>query len=90
MAKTNTSMEHNLDENSDRKGYRNEDMGDNKSIILDSDSSDTEVLSVGSNEVSSDHTDLGDELDDNGPNTVNDATVTAMQTFLIGKLTSLT
>ena len=32
---------------------------------------------MGSSEVSSDHTDLGDELDDNGPNTTNDATVTA-------------
>ena len=32
---------------------------------------------MGSREVSSDHTDLGNELDDNGPNTVNDATVTA-------------
>ena len=31
---------------------------------------------MGYSEVSSDHTDLGDELDDNGPNTVNDATVT--------------
>ena len=32
---------------------------------------------MGSSEVSSDHTDFGDELDDNGPNTINDATVTA-------------
>ena len=29
-----------------------------------------------SSEVSSDHIDFGDELDDNGPNPVNDATVT--------------
>ena len=52
---------------------------DYASIVPDSDpnSSDTKVLSVQSNEVSSDHTDLGVELDDNGPNTVNDATVTA-------------
>ena len=34
-------------------------------------------MSVGSSKVSSDHTDLWDELDDNGPNTVNDATVSA-------------
>ena len=41
-------------------------MGDNESIVRDSDpnSSDIEVLSVGSSEVSSDHTDFGDELDD--------------------------
>ena len=31
----------------------------------------------GSSEVSSEHADFGDELDDNGPNTVNDASVTA-------------
>ena len=72
-------MENNLDEKSDREGYKNEDIGDNESIGPDSDpdSSDLEVLSVGSSEVSSDHTDLGDKLDDNGPNTISDATVTA-------------
>ena len=32
---------------------------------------------MGSTDVSSYHTDLGDEWDDNGPNIVNDATVTA-------------
>ena len=32
---------------------------------------------MGSSEVSSDHTDFGDEFDHNGPNSVNDATVTA-------------
>ena len=32
---------------------------------------------MGSSEVSCDHTDFGDELDDNGPTTINDATVTA-------------
>ena len=31
---------------------------------------------MGSSDVSSDHTDFGNELDDNGPNTINDATVT--------------
>ena len=48
-------------------------------LVPDSDpnSLDIQVLWVGSSEVSSDHTDFGDELDDNGPNTVNDATVTA-------------
>ena len=49
------------------------------SIVPDSDpdSSDPEVSSVGSSEVSSHHTNFGDEWDDNGPNIVNDATVTA-------------
>ena len=32
---------------------------------------------MGSSEISNDHTDSGDEWDDNGPNTVNDATVTS-------------
>ena len=32
---------------------------------------------MGSSEVSSDHTDFGDECGDNGPNTINDATVNA-------------
>ena len=77
MAENNTIVEYNLDENSDSEGYKNEDIGDNESIVPDSDPnySDIEVSSVGSSEVSSDHTDLGDELDDNGPNTINDATV---------------
>ena len=79
MAGNNTSVEYILDENSDSEGYKNEDKGDNESIVPDSDpySSDIEVSSVESSEVSSDHTDFWDELDDNGPNTVNDATVTA-------------
>ena len=49
----------------------------------DPDSSDIEVSSVGSSEVSSDHTNFGNELDDNGPNTVNDATVTANANILM-------
>ena len=79
MAKNNTSVEHNLDGNSDCEAYKNEDIGGNGSVVPDSnlDSSDIEVSSVGLGEVSSDHTDSGDEWDDNGPNTVNDATVTA-------------
>ena len=79
MAENRTSVEYNLDENSDSEGYKNEHIGGNESIVPDSDpdSSDIEVSSGGSNEVSSDHTDFGDELDDNGPNTINDATVTA-------------
>ena len=80
MAERNTSTEYNLDENSDSEGYRSEDIGDNESILPDSDpnSLDIEVSSVGSSEVSSDHTDFGDEWDDNGPNTVIDATVAAI------------
>ena len=39
-------------------------------------------MSVGSSEVSCDHTDLGDEFNDNGPNTVNDATATANANIL--------
>ena len=79
MAENNSSVEYNLDESSDSEGYKNEDIGDKESIVPNSDpnSSDIEVLSVGSSEVSSDHTDFGHELDDNGPNTVNDASVTA-------------
>ena len=79
MAENNTSVEYNLYENFDSEGYTNEDTRDNESIIqdLDPDSSDIEVSSVGSSEVSRDHTNFGDELDDNGPNNVNDATVTA-------------
>ena len=38
---------------------------------------DIDASSVQSREVSGDYTDIGDELDDDGPNTVNDATVTA-------------
>ena len=45
MAENNTSLEYNLDENSDSESYMNEDIGDNESIVPDSDpnSSDTEV-----------------------------------------------
>ena len=83
MAGNNTSVEYKFDEHSDSEGYKNEDIRDNESIVPDSDpdSSDIKVLSVGCSEVSSDHTDFGDELDDNGPNTVNDATVTANVNF---------
>ena len=79
IAENNTSAECNLDENSDREGYKNEGIGDNESIVPDSDpdSSDIEFSSVGFNEISSDHTDFRDEWDDNGPNSVNDATVTS-------------
>ena len=79
MAENNTSDEYNLDENSDSEGYKNEDIGDNESTVPHSDpnSSDIEVLLVGSSEVSSDNTDFGEELGDNGPNTITDATVTA-------------
>ena len=61
---------------SESQGYKNEV---NESIVpdSDSDSSDIEVSSVGSSEVSSDHTDFGDYLDDNEPNNINDATFTA-------------
>ena len=78
MVENNTSEEYNLHENSDCEGYKNEDTGDNESIASDSDpnSSDIEVSSLGSSEVSSDHTDFGDEWYDNGPNAVNDTTVT--------------
>ena len=69
MAEYNTSVEYNLEENSDSEGYENEDIGVNKSILpySDPDSSNIEAWSVGSSEISTDHTDLGDELDDNGP-----------------------
>ena len=79
MAKENTSVEYNLYENFDSEGYKNDDIGDTESIVPDSDQdfSAIEVLSVGSSEVTSDHIDFRDELDDNGPNTVNDATVNA-------------
>ena len=78
-AKNNTSVECNLDKNSDSEGYNNEDVGDNESIVPDSDpdSSDIEVSSVEPSETSTDHTDFGGKWDDNGPNNVNDATVTA-------------
>ena len=79
MAENNTRVEYNLGVNSDIEGYKNEDIGDNESIVphFDPNSSDIKVSSVGSSEVSSDHTDAGDGLDYNGPNTINDGTVTA-------------
>ena len=79
MAENSTSVEYNLDENSDSKGYKNEDIGDTESIVPDSDPDflDIEISTVGSSEISSDHTDFWDEWDDNGHNAVNDATVIA-------------
>ena len=79
MVEFNTSVEYNLDENSDSDRYNNKDIRHKESIVpgLESDSSDIEVSSVGSKDFSSDHTDFRDELDDNRPNTVNDVTVTA-------------
>ena len=46
MAENNTSAEYNLDKNSDSEGYKNEEIGDNESIVPDCDpnSSDIEVL----------------------------------------------
>ena len=60
MAENNTSVEYNLDKNSDSEGYRNEDIEYNKSIVPDPDtnSSDINVSSGGSGEVSSNHTDF--------------------------------
>ena len=37
MAENSTSVEFNLDENSDSEGYKNEDIGDNGSVVPDSD-----------------------------------------------------
>ena len=77
IAENNTGAEYNFDNNSDSEGYNNEGTGDNELIVPDSDPncSDIEVSSVGSSEVSSDQTGFGNELDNNGPHTVNDATV---------------
>ena len=63
MAKWNFSVEYYLDENSVSDGYKNEDIGDIESIVLDSDSDSSviEVSSVGPREISNDHTDFGDE-----------------------------
>ena len=49
MTENNARVEYNLDKNSDSEGYKNEDIGDNESIVPDSDpnSSDIEVSSVG-------------------------------------------
>ena len=79
MAENDTNVEYNFDEISDCESYQNEGMGDNETIVPDSDPnlSDIEVSSVGSSEVSSDYIDFRDEWDDNGPNTFNDATATA-------------
>ena len=64
----------------------------NESIGPDSDpdSSDTEASSLESSEVSSDHTDYGDEWDDNGPTLLMMLLSLPMQTFLTGQLTLLT
>ena len=72
-------MEYNLDENCYSEGYKNENIGDNESIVpaSDQESSDNEVSSVGSSEICSNHTYFGDDWNDNGLNTVNDATVNA-------------
>ena len=79
MAENNTSEEFNLYENSDNEGYKNEDMGDNESIVpgSDSNSSDIEVSLGGLVKFLVITLILWNELDDNGPNTVNNATVTA-------------
>ena len=89
MAESNASAEYNLDENLKVRAMKIQKI---RSIVPDSDpnSSDIEVLLVWSSEVSGHHTEFEDELDDNGPNTVNDATVTTNGTFLTGQLTSLT
>ena len=44
MAENNTSVEYNLDENSDNECYKNEDIGNNESTVpdFDPDSSDME------------------------------------------------
>ena len=73
MAENSTSAEYNLDENSDCEGYKTEDTGDNESIVP---GEILKLLHVGFSEVSSDHTDFGDEWDDNEPNTVNFSDVT--------------
>ena len=48
MTENKTSVEYNLEENSDSEGYNNEDIGGNESVVPDSDpdSSDIEILSV--------------------------------------------
>ena len=92
MAENNTSVEYNLDKNSDCEGYTNGDTGDNESVEPDSDPDllDIEVSSMGSSKVSHDHTDFGDKWYDNGPNTVMMLLLLPMQTFLTGQLTLLT
>ena len=74
MAENNTSVAYKFDESSDCEGYNNVDIGDNESLVPDSDpdSLDIEVSWVGSSEVSSDHTYFGEEWDkpftqDSGP-----------------------
>ena len=92
MAVNNISVEYNLDENSNSEGYKNEDIGDNESIVpdYDPDSSDIEVSSVVPSKVSSDHTDLGDNwmIMDLMPLMM--LLLLQMQTFLTGQLTSQT
>ena len=43
MAKNNTSVEYNLDENYDSKGYKNEDIADNELIGPDSDPDSSDI-----------------------------------------------
>ena len=78
IAENNINEAYNLNIDSDSDGSSNQDITNNESIVpdYDSDSSDIEVSLVRSSEVSNDHTDFGDEWDDNGPNAVNDATIT--------------
>ena len=69
MAKNNTSAKYNPEESFAFEGYNNEYIGDNESVVPDSDLdlSDIEASFVVSSEVSSYHTDFGDYQDDNGP-----------------------
>ena len=92
MAENNNSVVYNLDENSDSEGYKNEDIWDNESIVPDADpnSSNIEVSSVGSSEVSSDHTDLGMNWKTMDLTPLMMLLSLPMQTFLTGQLTSLT
>ena len=78
IVENNTSVEYNFGENSDCEGYNNEDIGDNESKVPVSDPIwlNIKVSLVGSSKVCSNHADCGEEWDDNGPNTVSDASVT--------------
>ena len=84
MAENNASVDFNLDENSDNKACRNENIGYNESIVPDSDpnSSDIEflviILILGMNWMIMDQTLLMMLLS------------LPIQTFLTGQLTSLT
>ena len=54
LAENNTSVEHYLDEYSYNEGYKNEDIGDNESIVPDSDPDCSDIEGEGF----SDHTDF--------------------------------